>query len=593
MNPRTPLRILQISDLHLTEAGLQTEPTRGLKPLAVELRENIGKTFLAHIKTKYGTNKELRPQLVLVSGDLVERGDNEKEFDAALQFLFELSEILEIHPKKFLIVPGNHDVDWKVDFKEGQRARFANYLKATRPFTGPELDNEGKPVAITRDFSDLVAGVSLTITLLISPTFSGVPDEEGSELVFKRVKAALRGVVPNEVELAKLEATIGELKGIFDIGAIGPDQRAALSSPEIKPGDDENIRIAVLHHHLLPDPHLDISPYDAVVDAGRVIDSLLGNNFDLVLTGHKHSQRWVSYGHQAHNIDIYSAPSLFKGSADSPAGYSMIEIYGAAAPTYATIHIYQAPDYEVRERYTLVREGRLLPAIRDTLIELLRSEQEELLPPITALREFHEWSREHVARDVARGAWDEVARDLEKLGKQQLTFRHPQLPDQWARLLDLAAKSPKPELRLVSDNDLAFWVRAMEAADQAALLYESPLRSYKQPKTRLVILKRYDIIERRETLERIVQDMVEHGFKVAVTPRERVGDLTDRDFGIIGSIAVSKFVRRGDEVRALTEDLSSEAFRRVAAGRSSPPRSRSSSPPRGGARSPRRARDRR
>jgi DNA repair exonuclease SbcCD nuclease subunit len=55
----------------------------------------------------------VRPQIIIVSGDLAEIGKKE-EFADALELLIQLAERLQIPRERIVIVPGNHDINRKL-----------------------------------------------------------------------------------------------------------------------------------------------------------------------------------------------------------------------------------------------------------------------------------------------------------------------------------------------------------------------------------------------------------------------------------------------------------------------------------------------
>jgi hypothetical protein len=109
-----PLRILHLSDLHFT---VKTRTDSVLQPIVFDLRDNLRIEKLDYI---------------VVSGDFADKC-NSAGFDAAREFLLQLSDRFGLTPLKVLLVPGNHDyerkqehftwADWKADkrYEDGHR----------------------------------------------------------------------------------------------------------------------------------------------------------------------------------------------------------------------------------------------------------------------------------------------------------------------------------------------------------------------------------------------------------------------------------------------------------------------------------------
>lgn len=96
------IRILHLSDLHFGEFNRFA----GRDP------RQLGKAFAADLET---ARKQIadagQVDLVVVSGDVAERG-KPKEFEAGRAFLEALAGELGVLPRRFVFVPGNHDVSW-------------------------------------------------------------------------------------------------------------------------------------------------------------------------------------------------------------------------------------------------------------------------------------------------------------------------------------------------------------------------------------------------------------------------------------------------------------------------------------------------
>ena len=91
-----PLNILHISDVHLSATKLKDF-------------EFVRDALLRDLPDQI---KNIRPHLLIFSGDMVHAGGNDDDFYVAHQQLIEpLLRLLELPSNRFLIVPGNHDVD--------------------------------------------------------------------------------------------------------------------------------------------------------------------------------------------------------------------------------------------------------------------------------------------------------------------------------------------------------------------------------------------------------------------------------------------------------------------------------------------------
>src|SRR5262249_46278470 len=147
----------------------------------------------------------------------------------------------------------------------------------------------------------------------------------------------IRQSVSDQLEDANLASE--RHANIADIAVLGSEQRDYIvSQRERLP---EGVKIAVLHHHLLPHAQIEFTPFESVVDAGATIDSLINGRFDLVLSGHKHCRRLqrltvTGAGTMERldlagtgTIDYYTSPSLFIQGPDNAApGFTVIDVFG-------------------------------------------------------------------------------------------------------------------------------------------------------------------------------------------------------------------------------------------------------------------------
>ena len=142
MDTTEPRRILHLSDLHFTEA---TKTDSVLQPLAADLRDELG------IK---------RLDYVVVSGDFADKC-NHSGFDAAREFLGQLTERFGVNPLKTILVPGNHDLSretshfdwasWKADGKYEDVIRLVTWSsRRTRGMSNGSMRSESSIIRFIR-----------------------------------------------------------------------------------------------------------------------------------------------------------------------------------------------------------------------------------------------------------------------------------------------------------------------------------------------------------------------------------------------------------------------------------------------------------
>lgn len=122
MQTNATITLLHLSDLHF---GRHHRFASGNGPETLLDRLRID---LDELRDQKG----LRPDLVVVSGDLAEFGDSD-EFQQAMTFLWQVAQTIELPPQNFVIVPGNHDINW--DLSRSYFAECKAYKKpAQRPY---------------------------------------------------------------------------------------------------------------------------------------------------------------------------------------------------------------------------------------------------------------------------------------------------------------------------------------------------------------------------------------------------------------------------------------------------------------------------
>jgi 3',5'-cyclic AMP phosphodiesterase CpdA len=559
--------------LHFPTPNLDEEGDFKVRPdgLREALRQGPDR-FLANLS--HLLEPEDRPAAIVVTGDLVEKGGVDLtsggtgEFAQAVDFLEALAGRFEIPPERVLVVPGNHDVDWTPG-RSGVD-RFSNYLKAVRGFSSPfERGDRLTPRTVSLQAGP--DGPWAELTLLASPLFSGVADP-----VAKTVSDQISSLVaelPDEPRRAIQEA-LRSGESVLDIAALGAHQLGYIERE--KPSHAEGgIRIAVLHHHLLPNPQIEVTPFESMVDAGRALEALITARYDLVLSGHKHNRALVHFGEADGSIDVYSAPSLFLSTPRSQPGFTLIDIWRPGGPHYATLREYDTWNpRRVRGEAHLIRANRVLPKVREVTAGLRPEDQRtHLVPALKSVRDAFQWRASLEAPELHKlfdRAWTQLTEDLSALGAKRLDLRPPLIVDHMRTFIGLArrveARDGAPIIRLASENDLRYWDQAIRDPRSEAAKYSGPLREFNGSKARILVLKppAFALDKDAELANRVIERMLGDGFSVGVVKDRQVETNVAKDFGLIADLAVWTFTLKGNEVRGLRIELDPATVRRYA-----------------------------
>jgi 3',5'-cyclic AMP phosphodiesterase CpdA len=192
--------------------------------------------------------------LVILSGDIAERGKS-REFEQAKEFVDQICGALRLGPEQFVVVPGNHDVnwdlslaafaEWKDDHDDADPPppyprKWKHYREFVTSLHGPAAFTEEQPYRLHR-FDDL------------------------------------------RVVVAALNSTIKESHRPKDhFGLCGRDQLRWFAD-QLRPAEDA-LRIGVLHHNARRKSQAD---NENLADEDD-LTSILGEHLDLLLHGHTH-----------------------------------------------------------------------------------------------------------------------------------------------------------------------------------------------------------------------------------------------------------------------------------------------------------------
>jgi 3',5'-cyclic AMP phosphodiesterase CpdA len=257
---------------------------------------------------------------VVISGDLTNRAST----DGFNEFLEFMESVLDHVPKEqCIVVPGNHDVPWEPG--PGDPARYAEFLRATRAagFATPLLDGEDfDPTGILIDDDarerHVISGEDYVIVPINSSHFCWGQEPLSSEAAEELLST----------DVAHLAAAVAELRR-HDVARISNAQIRALQEllrelyPQLLQGvdEDDRVRIAVLHHQLLPvSAREEMKTFESLTNLGAIRELFTELGIQVVLHGHKHdsSLYWDYVSSQRglndapHRMLVSAAPGTFK-----------------------------------------------------------------------------------------------------------------------------------------------------------------------------------------------------------------------------------------------------------------------------------------
>jgi hypothetical protein len=229
--------IVHISDLHFgIDHGYPLREQVGKRPMLEILAEDIKKEVPGGVG------------VLVVSGDLTSRADANEFFSSASPRLSRFCAELGIETSRVVIVPGNHDI-------------------AIKDYTHEDFSHERAFKAFLRDF------------------YGEEREIHGLERFETPGSQTIEMLLMNSVKLRKPETS--------NFGYVG--WRAYEPLLERSRTHSRLIRMAILHHHLLPtvkeeniDPEYPVASFSLTLDAGAIIEGLQRFGFGLALHGHQH-----------------------------------------------------------------------------------------------------------------------------------------------------------------------------------------------------------------------------------------------------------------------------------------------------------------
>lgn len=331
--------ILHLTDIHTGPGELRDEDLKDKVPEAER------KSMLTRLST-YLRELPSVPDYVIVSGDITIRG-NREGMNAFHSWLNDrINEHVLPNKSHILVVPGNHDVKWKVHESPGwHRERYAAFAEAfiyAFPHAHiPDHDPALNAANVKLNVKGLLGGIKASLDANGSPHLTSsepfILDLERDLLLFAFNSTLSCGVyLKNDPALSAPLATLRGLHKppdasarlleeieenytdslLVDAGRIGEDQlnyfAALMKRLEQKLGKSgfANLtKVAVLHHHVghLWRQQLELKRFESVIDAADLKHALITYGFQFVLHGHKHQNH---VGLDATVIPIGHNPAL-------------------------------------------------------------------------------------------------------------------------------------------------------------------------------------------------------------------------------------------------------------------------------------------
>jgi dihydrofolate reductase/3',5'-cyclic AMP phosphodiesterase CpdA len=290
--------ILHISDPHLGDVS--PGQTLDDEKQVLESQPDLETTQTVFKRTLKALGRFVKdngkPEVVVVSGDLAYQAHS-SGFAAFKALLRERADILPEKRSQIVVVPGNHDVVW--DEAPGTLPRYKGFLGATRAqrcvtplLDGIDFDAEtGELFDVASRHPHVASTAHVLAVALNTSNDCGVLAAPRRAMSEEQWRTALEPLGREREQLMK------ELRRLrqHDMPRISRAQIQALGAYFESMGlprraeDDPRLRVAVLHHQLLPvSTREERKPFESLVNLGEVRAMLQDYGFELVLHGHKH-----------------------------------------------------------------------------------------------------------------------------------------------------------------------------------------------------------------------------------------------------------------------------------------------------------------
>lgn len=275
---------LHVTDCHLTKSeNVETIDKKidgGGMPFP--LRSEMLRKTLASLAEELGGKGE-NLDAVLFSGDGTLRGDQDGQIILRDILLTELASV-GITRANIVATPGNHDIVARSEPSESARYRlFQNAWLDSESVVVPFLDGVHKsenPIFSEHVLKDAEGAWAIFPINTANWSQLSIPDKEDSAVALLRKHIGASGEPTLSEALERLCT--------YDVARISDDQLCVLKKMVAQAGK-VCLRIAVLHHHLLPvASREEFKPFADITNLGQIRQVLRELGFHIVVHGHKH-----------------------------------------------------------------------------------------------------------------------------------------------------------------------------------------------------------------------------------------------------------------------------------------------------------------
>lgn len=249
------MRLLILSDLHVGKSAR----TKVLCPYpeGENKDKNLVSSFIQSIKDEISIGGDI--DFIVIPGDMTHEAQ-EIEYKCFSDFISNISSELKIDIDKFVFIPGNHDVNWKVFTTEN-------------PTTAQKEIESKKKYDSIKDSRFHLLGSLIPTDLFDVPYFS---IKEFDNAVFVLFNSAWHD-----------EANLKNHYGIIE-----SEHLAKLGTvlEEIKDKSTDKLKFFIIHHHPFqyPNVHPAWKDFSILQNGVALLDLLSQNSFDFIIHGHKH-----------------------------------------------------------------------------------------------------------------------------------------------------------------------------------------------------------------------------------------------------------------------------------------------------------------